>query len=89
MTSQGVEYTFFQFFDITEPINEAEIVFNCLCLRWATEDGIAPTLNFNPTSFVPTDIGEWYVLVFFFVSVRPVYNIVRSKPHSKKPFYPR
>lgn len=40
------DYDFVLYFDITEPVDKVDLPFNCLCVRWATEQEVNHSTGF-------------------------------------------
>jgi len=54
------ECAFVQYMQCTPPVDEVDDLLRCVCLRWATDDGIDHTVLPVPSRGRPVVVGEWY-----------------------------
>ena len=72
------EYAYVQYMEVTNPLSQVDKVLVCVCLRWATEDGVDRTLNIEASlQRNRVEAGEWYGLVPF-SSIMSTVHILRS-----------
>jgi len=63
------ELAFVQFMQCTPPLDHVDDILQCVCLRWATEDGVDHTVTPVPTRGRPVLAGDWY-------GIEPVQSIL-------------
>ena len=84
-STEEQQLAFVQYFEVTSPIDGVDDTLNCVCLRWATDDG----KDYSTT--VPTspriEVGEWYGIIPF-SSISSVHHIVRGN-HPLPPLLPQ